>query len=212
MGIGSEIFRKLLETFRSWQFRPFHDTDPIPSRHGGDRVADLTKSQFSSFFHDRTGQILASSAEEIKTKITNLFYEWDQKLPELNGEKLFSGSTVTGVLVNSTTIVTMNIGDSQTLLLKNGEIVFKTKLHKPNDPAEADRIRAAGGWVGGWYIPRVNGNLAMSRAIGDYSLKISKTFNGKAVGIREQPVIPEPDINIFAVREYRALYISLWFV
>lgn len=39
--------------------------------------------------------------------------------------------------------------------------------HKPNDPQEYARILAAGGFVRVHGVPRVNGNLALSRAIGD---------------------------------------------
>ena len=89
------------------------------------------------------------------------FYEFDKNLPLINtsGQRLYSGCTVTGVLVNSTSIISINIGDSQTILMKNGELVFKTKNHKPNNPKESERIRNAGGWVGGRYVPRVNGIL-----------------------------------------------------
>ena len=45
-----------------------------------------------------------------------------------------------------------------------------SKDHTPNDPAEADRVRRAGGAV---FRGRVDGQLAVSRAIGDHSLKQS---------------------------------------
>lgn len=40
--------------------------------------------------------------------------------------------------------------------------------HKPNNELETKRIEAAGGWV---MFNRVNGNLALSRALGDYIFK-----------------------------------------
>ena len=49
------------------------------------------------------------------------------------------------------------------MLLKNNNLIFKTKLHKPDDPEERKRIYAAGGWVTYWDTARTNGNLAMSR-------------------------------------------------
>ena len=52
------------------------------------------------------------------------------------------------------------------------------KDHKPDDPAETKRIEKSGGFVTlppKTYIPRVNGQLALSRAFGDFQLKMSKT-------------------------------------
>lgn len=40
--------------------------------------------------------------------------------------------------------------------------------HKPSDPKEYARITAAGGFVD---CNRVNGNLALSRALGDFGFK-----------------------------------------
>ena len=40
--------------------------------------------------------------------------------------------------------------------------------HKPNNEIESRRIIAAGGWV---QLNRVNGNLALSRALGDFIFK-----------------------------------------
>ena len=42
------------------------------------------------------------------------------------------------------------------------------------------------------YIPRVNGQLALSRAFGDFQLKMSKK-----VEQHEQAVITDPDVDIF---------------
>lgn len=43
--------------------------------------------------------------------------------------------------------------------------------HHPDREDEKARIEAAGGFVRTWGVPRVNGILAMSRAIGDLKLK-----------------------------------------
>jgi serine/threonine protein phosphatase PrpC len=79
-------------------------------------------------------------------------------------------------------LVVANIGDSRAILNVNATAVPLTRDHKPNTPEELTRILACGGkvvWSGmvdsaGQPIPeagvyRVNGNLALSRAIGDRS-------------------------------------------
>lgn len=50
----------------------------------------------------------------------------------------------------------------------SGVVVPLSYDHKPNNEMETKRIEAAGGWV---MFNRVNGNLALSRALGDYIFK-----------------------------------------
>jgi serine/threonine protein phosphatase PrpC len=111
-----------------------------------------------------------------------------------------SGCTCTGVLLTPQHIIVFNVGDSRTLILnenhkENDMILFATKDHKPDDPEETARIEKSGGFVTlppRTYIPRVNGQLALSRAFGDFQLKMSKTAKQ-----HEQAVIVDPDVTIF---------------
>ena len=59
-------------------------------------------------------------------------------------------------------------GDSRCVLSRNGKSVDLSTDHKPYVPSEVQRIEAAGGHV---EDNRVCGNLAVSRAIGDYMMK-----------------------------------------
>lgn len=83
---------------------------------------------------------------------------------------------------NHRTIIAANIGDSRAVLCRNDTAWDLTRDHKPNDPTEKSRIESLGGkvvWCGdvdmmgrpilerGVY--RVNGNLALARAVGDRS-------------------------------------------
>ena len=60
--------------------------------------------------------------------------------------------------------------------------------HKPNNELEAKRIVAAGGWV---EFNRVNGNLALSRALGDFVFK-----KNDAKRAEEQIVTAYPDVDV----------------
>ncbi|CAH1791067.1 unnamed protein product [Owenia fusiformis] len=125
--------------------------------------------------------------------IKNGFLELDEKMrkiPEmLNGEDK-SGSTAICALVSPTHIYFANCGDSRGLLTSSGAVKFHTQDHKPSNPIEKERIQNAGGSV---MIQRVNGSLAVSRALGDYDYK---NVEGKSPV--EQLVSPEPEINIIA--------------
>lgn len=54
------------------------------------------------------------------------------------------------------------------MLYRDGEVLELSRDHKPYNEEEKKRIIAAGGSV---VMKRVNGDLAVSRALGDFSMK-----------------------------------------
>ncbi|XP_042401771.1 probable protein phosphatase 2C 9 [Zingiber officinale] len=82
------------------------------------------------------------------------------------------GSTsVTAILINGTKLCIANIGDSRAVLAKGQQVLQMTVDHDPN--TERGSIVNRGGFVSNMPgdVPRVNGQLAVSRAFGDKSLK-----------------------------------------
>lgn len=63
------------------------------------------------------------------------------------------------------------VGDSQAVLVRDGTAIDVTPPHKPDDDREINRIESLGGIVVKSDCYRVNGLLAVSRAIGDASYK-----------------------------------------
>jgi protein phosphatase 1B len=84
-----------------------------------------------------------------------------------NGEDK-SGSTAVSTLISPTHFYIANCGDSRAVLCRNGVAAVCTMDHKPTVAAEKKRIQDAGGSV---MIHRVNGSLAVSRALGDFEYK-----------------------------------------
>ena len=82
----------------------------------------------------------------------------------------------------------MFLGDSRGILSRKSDNIFSTEDHKPYVEKERDRIVKAGGSV---MIQRVNGSLAVSRALGDYEYK-----SVPGLCPTDQLVSPEPDIYI----------------
>lgn len=66
-------------------------------------------------------------------------------------------------------LFTANVGDSRAILVRDSQAVRLTVDHKASLPEEAKRITDAGGFIG--RNKRVNGVLAISRALGDHMLK-----------------------------------------
>uniref|UniRef100_M1DLW0 protein-serine/threonine phosphatase n=1 Tax=Solanum tuberosum TaxID=4113 RepID=M1DLW0_SOLTU len=83
----------------------------------------------------------------------------------------FMGSTAIIAIVTDHAIVIANCGDSRAVLSRNGNALSVSFDHKPNRRDELARIKAAGGKLVYSRGLRVQGFLAMSRAIGDSYLK-----------------------------------------
>jgi len=115
---------------------------------------------------------------KVKTGILNGFLELDEKLrkiPEVaNGEDK-SGTTAVCALITEKHVLFSNCGDSRGVLSSGGaNPVLVTQDHKPSNPPERERIQNAGGSV---MIQRVNGSLAVSRALGDFEYKAENELN-----------------------------------
>ncbi|KAK6191299.1 hypothetical protein SNE40_003026 [Patella caerulea] len=86
-------------------------------------------------------------------------------------ENLKSGTTGISVLQQGSKLHIAWLGDSQAVLVKDGQTVDVMNPHKPDRADEKERIEKLGGivvWFGTW---RVNGAIAVARAIGDKSYK-----------------------------------------
>jgi protein phosphatase 1L len=97
------------------------------------------------------------------------------------------GSTaVTAILVNGRKLWVANVGDSRAVLLKGGEPIQMSVDHDPN--VERSVIENRGGFVSNMPgdVPRVCGQLAVSRAFGDRNLKSL---------LRSEPDIKVEDID-----------------
>jgi len=100
----------------------------------------------------------------------------------------YAGCTATVILVTKTEIICANAGDSRTVLCKSGRAKDLSEDHKPENAGEMARIQRSGGFV---EDGRVNGMLALSRALGDFEYK-----NNKQLSAKEQAVSAFPDVSI----------------
>lgn len=129
------------------------------------------------------------SVDSVKKGIRTGFLQIDEHMRTISEKKHGvdrSGSTAVGVMISPSHIYFINCGDSRGLLSRGGAVHFFTQDHKPSNPLEKERIQNAGGSV---MIQRVNGSLAVSRALGDFDYKC---VHGK--GPTEQLVSPEPEV------------------
>jgi len=90
-----------------------------------------------------------------------------------------------------------NSGDSRAVLWHcDTDTIEETRDHTPSDPNERARIESAGGYVfDEWEPPRVDGELACSRALGDYRFK-----RNRDIPPGNQKVSPVPDVYEWRAR------------
>ncbi|KAI7879279.1 PP2C-domain-containing protein [Lichtheimia hyalospora FSU 10163] len=152
--------------------------------HGGATIAQYTgqtlhkKIRGSQFFDQK----------EFKKALKDGFLSIDRELSEdSNFAYDPSGCTaVTALITPDNRVLVANAGDSRSVISVKGKSKALSYDHKPVDRAESQRIIAAGGFV---EFGRVNGNLALSRAIGDFEFKQNDNLPQE-----EQVVTCNPDI------------------
>lgn len=118
--------------------------------------------------------------ELLQSAMLMTFLELDENMSKCNDRILFgedgsqklekSGSTACLVLVTPKHIMCVNAGDSRAMYRTAGYNVQLSFDHKPQSDEERMRIEAAGGYVS---MKRVDGDLAVSRGLGDFHYKSS---------------------------------------
>ena len=92
---------------------------------------------------------------------------------------------------NGPTLYCANAGDSRAILVRSGQAIPLSIDHKPGMPGERRRVLYAGGKVVGKLDPRVQGDLNLSRALGDWRHKQNANLP-----LELQMISPRPDISI----------------
>ena len=91
-------------------------------------------------------------------------------------------------MITSTDIYVANVGDSRAVLTQGLSVYDLSDDHKPDNEEEEQRITKAGGNTDNG---RVNGELALSRAIGDMHYK-----RNPKLSVEEQCITCMPEITI----------------
>ena len=130
------------------------------------------------------------SVELLERALVKAFISIDEellKIPALSDGSDISGTAAVIAVITPSHIVCANLGDSRCALRTRGSCVPLSEDHKPRLPEEARRIRGAGGHVAD---DRVDGELALSRALGDFRYK-----GRRDLSFTEQKVICVPDVS-----------------
>lgn len=154
--------------------------------HGGSKTSkhiaqNIKKHIVSEFDH----------TINLQKGLENAFMSLDASLDK--DVHFFVGSTGNICIIRKDRYICANIGDSRSVLCRDGTALPLSYDHKPNNAPERERIYNAGEFVshiGGAY--RVGGNLSVARSFGDFS------FKERDVSQKDQPVTAFPEIKIIA--------------
>uniref|UniRef100_A0A1Q3F177 protein-serine/threonine phosphatase n=1 Tax=Culex tarsalis TaxID=7177 RepID=A0A1Q3F177_CULTA len=157
--------------------------------HGGANIAQYAGKHLHKYVTRRPEYGI-----DMRKALQRGFLDIDEAM--LNDDSLkeqMAGSTAVTVLVKNDRLYCANAGDSRAIACVGGKLDVLSFDHKPNNTNELERIKKAGGYV---EYNRVNGYLALSRALGDFSLKRNTN-----VLPEEQVVTAWPDIEERQVTE-----------
>jgi protein phosphatase 2C family protein 2/3 len=162
--------------------------------HGGSDASKFLRTRFHKVFQE---SFISDPGKRISAALLETFERCDSELLSLVRDKGLS--TGVGAVVNSVVIDTdgnfycANLGDCRALIgIDGGGVVELSRDLKPLVPEETERIKRCGGFVSSGN--RVNGRLAVSRAIGDFEYKANLAESGKG---RETMVSAVPEIRCY---------------
>jgi serine/threonine protein phosphatase PrpC len=153
--------------------------------HGDDKCAIFCRDNFSRILKNELMKVSDESIDMYKRCLTSAFIQIDIEFREYfekynkllleRGNVVETGTTALITIVTNTHYIVANAGDSRCVIIDKtiDRVLFATVDHKPNMKSERDRITKAGHFVSN---NRVNSDLALSRAIGDFNYKDKTKF------------------------------------
>ncbi|KAI4320909.1 hypothetical protein MLD38_034342 [Melastoma candidum] len=144
------------------------------------------------FVRDNILRLIAEDSQFpvcMEKAIGNAFLKADYDFADASSLDISSGTTALTALIFGRKMFVANAGDCRAVLGKRGRAVELSLDHKPNCTAEKMRIEKLGGVVYDGYL---NGQLSVSRALGDWHMKGSK---GSACPLTAEPELQETNLT-----------------
>ncbi|KAL2204199.1 PP2C-domain-containing protein [Sarocladium strictum] len=157
--------------------------------HGGDKVALFSGENLPSILLKQD----TFKSQDYSQSLKDTFLATDRAiLNDPKYEEEVSGCTACVCLIAGKKLYVANAGDSRGVLGVKGRAKPLSFDHKPQLDTEKNRITAAGGFVD---FGRVNGNLALSRAIGDFEFKKSAELPPEKQIVTAFPDVEEHELT-----------------
>lgn len=172
--------------------------------HGGESMSAAVSKEFVEAVRSglvkyaaeqgATGKALITTPAAFEATLPSAFVNLDRELHRrvVSGTLKESGTTAVCVFVTPTHVICANSGDSRAIMVSKDVVIPLSFDHKPSNAVERTRIYAAGGVVS---MDRVDGDLAVSRAFGDFRYKecASKSWEEQKVSVLPDIVVRPRD-------------------
>eukprot|EP01034_Spumella_vulgaris_P024361 gene24361-30690_t len=199
------------------------ETDTAPVASSSNKVAEPTKvlqrkpsAKLSLDLDDEESSTVATTTSNgvplstlDPTRYSNLNAVYDppaaisgqSMVCKLKDHRIPAGCTAIVAFKLGNQLYVANAGDSRGVLCRqNGVAYALSEDHKPQSEIEMKRITSAGGFVNA--VGRINGNLNLSRSLGD--MKYKQLFR---LTRAEQIITAEPDISVTTIEETDRFFI-----
>lgn len=163
--------------------------------HGGAEAAAYVKrNAIRLFFQDvdftKTAEVSDSFLQEVENSIRKGYILADLALADDINVSSSTGTTALTALILGRLLMVANAGDCRAVLSRKGEAINMSQDHRPSYAMERRRVEALGGFIDDGYL---NGVLSVTRALGDWDMKLPR---GSA-----SPLIAEPEFRQIILNE-----------
>ncbi|XP_052208089.1 probable protein phosphatase 2C 47 [Diospyros lotus] len=164
--------------------------------HGDSNAAAayIKEHAMNLFFEDvnlpQTSEINDAFLKELVSAHRRAFLLADQALAGESSVSPYSGTTALTALLLGRHLMVANAGDCRAVLCQKGVALQMSQDHRPSYPPEYQRVEKVGGYIEYGYL---NGDLAVTRALGDWYMK-------SPLG-SSSPLIAEPEVEHIMLTE-----------
>ncbi|KAM7275958.1 hypothetical protein ACFE04_017824 [Oxalis oulophora] len=163
--------------------------------HGGPEAAAYIRNNVIKLFFEDINFPQRSAVddvflEKVENSIRKSFLLADEALADDISVGSSSGTTAITALVFGRHLMVANAGDCRAVLSRKGEAFDMSQDHRPIYPVERKRVESLGGFVDDGYL---NGVLSVSRALGDWDMKLPRGS--------PSPLIAEPEFQQLVLTE-----------
>ncbi|KAK4487281.1 hypothetical protein RD792_006113 [Penstemon davidsonii] len=143
--------------------------------HGGPEAATYVKNNAMRFFFEDAELPQANDVDEnflqnLESSHRRSFLLADRALAdEQSSVDSCCGTTALTALVLGNHLLIANAGDCRAVLCRKGDAIQLSQDHRPSCPVERRRVEDLGGTIEYGYL---NGDLAVTRALGDWYMKL----------------------------------------
>ncbi|MBP1750691.1 MAG: hypothetical protein H6Q52_3230 [Deltaproteobacteria bacterium] len=139
--------------------------------HGGRKPARIAAEMLTPAFLHAWDREMKKPARDRRSEADLLREAYLEVDAYIVTKRLKAGTCAVQLYITQDRFMAANTGDSRAIIGTAEGVEVLTRDHKPDDAPERSRVEALGGSVKVFGVPRVQGILAISRALGDACLK-----------------------------------------